>query len=148
MAPEGTTPGSTAADGSAGPFAQEKGDGVAVTPSPQPGRAPLGLPWLGGMGDLYARLGGVRTARQRIAAQGIVYLLFVLTCVAFSIWAPDFATVATLQNIGRNAAPVVVISVGMTFVIITAEIDLSVASTVSLAGLLGAQVLSSQGVPW
>lgn len=78
----------------------------------------------------------------------MVYLLFVLTCIAFAIWAPDFATVATLQNIGRSAAPVAVVSVGMTFVIIAAEIDLSVASTISLAGLLGAQVLSKQGVPW
>ena len=103
---------------------------------------------LGGLTDLYRRLGGPRSARQRLTAQGIVYLLFVLTCIAFSIWAPDFATTSTLQNIGRNAAPVVVVSVGMTFVIIAAEIDLSVASTISLAGLLGAQVLSKQGVPW
>lgn len=101
-----------------------------------------------GLNDLYRRMGAPRSARQRLAAQGIVYLLFIVTCIAFSIWAPDFATGATLLNIGRNAAPVVVVSVGMTFVIIAAEIDLSVASTISLAGLLGAQVLSHQGVPW
>jgi ribose/xylose/arabinose/galactoside ABC-type transport system permease subunit len=104
--------------------------------------------FIGALTDLYGRMGGPRSARQRLAAQGIVYLLFVLTCIAFSIWAPDFATSSTLQNIGRNAAPVVVVSVGMTFVIIAAEIDLSVASTISLAGLLGAQVMSHAGVPW
>jgi ribose transport system permease protein len=36
----------------------------------------------------------------------------------------------------------------MTFVIIAAEIDLSVASTVSLAGLVGAVILGKSGVPW
>jgi ribose transport system permease protein len=150
MAPESTTPGSTAAGGPASRLAGQRSneDGVTTTPSSPAARNPGPLGWLGDIGALYSRLGGPRTARQRITAQGIVYLMFVLTCIAFSIWAPDFATVATLQNIGRNAAPVVVISVGMTFVIITAEIDLSVASTVSLAGLLGAQVLSKHGVPW
>jgi ribose transport system permease protein len=86
--------------------------------------------------------------RQRIGAQGAIYLLFVLTVIAFGIWAPDFATVATLRNIGRDAAPVAVVSVGMTFVIIAAEIDLSVASTISLAGLIAADVMSKAGVPW
>jgi ribose transport system permease protein len=98
--------------------------------------------------DLYTRRRAPRSMRERLAAQGFVYLLFILTWIGFSIWAPDFATVATLQNIGRDAAPVCVVSVGMTFVIIAAEIDLSVASTISLAGLVGAVVLSKHGVPW
>jgi ribose transport system permease protein len=98
--------------------------------------------------DRYRHSGAPRSLRQRVLTQGAVYLLFVLTCVGFGIWAPDFATVSTLQNIGRDAAPICVVAVGMTFVIIAAEIDLSVASTISLAGLVGAVVLNKQGVPW
>lgn len=152
MAPERTPSPSASARGS-GPSsvgAAPEPDATA-TSAPDGGRPPAagtGIPVLDAVTDLYRRLGGPRTGRQRITAQAIVYLLFVLTCIAFSIWAPDFATVSTLQNIGRDAAPVIVVSVGMTFVIIAAEIDLSVASTISLAGLLGAQVLSKQGVPW
>lgn len=101
-----------------------------------------------GLADLRSRGGNPLSFRERVAAQGVVYLLFVLTFVAFSIWAPDFATVGTLQDIGRNFAPVCVVSLGMTFVIIAAEIDLSVASTVSLAGLIGAVILGKSGVPW
>ena len=103
---------------------------------------------LRGLKDRYRHRGAPRSSRQRVLTQGAVYLLFVLTCVGFGIWAPDFATVSTLQNIGRDAAPICVVAVGMTFVIIAAEIDLSVASTISLAGLVGAVVLNKQGVPW
>lgn len=84
----------------------------------------------------------------RLGTQGAIYLLFVVTIVAFSIWAPSFATVASLENIARDAAPICVVSVGMTFVIVAAEIDLSVASTISLAGLVTAVLLSEPGVPW
>jgi ribose transport system permease protein len=101
-----------------------------------------------GLADLYRRGGDPLSLRERVVAQGAVYLLFVLTLIGFSIWAPDFATVTTLQDIGRNFAPVCVVSLGMTFVIIAAEIDLSVASTVSLAGLVGAVILGKSGVPW
>jgi ribose transport system permease protein len=85
---------------------------------------------------------------ERGGAQGTVYALFVLAIIGFAIWVPDFATLAQAENIGRDAAATCVVAVGMTFVIICAEIDLSVASTVSLAGLVGAVVLSEPGVPW
>lgn len=85
---------------------------------------------------------------RRVGTQGAIYLLFILTVVAFSIWAPSFATMASVANIIRDAAPTVVVAVGMTFVIIAAEIDLSVASTISLAGLVGAVLLGEPGVPW
>lgn len=97
------------------------------------------------------RLGGGASRpsmQRRMATQGAVYVLFVLTCIGFGIWAPDFATVSELLDIGRDAAPICVVAVGMTFVIVAAEIDLSVASTISLAGLVGAVVLNAQGVPW
>lgn len=81
-------------------------------------------------------------------AKGSIYLLFVLATLGFVIWAPDFATATSLREIGEGFAPICVLSVGMTFVIIAAEIDLSVASTVSLAGLVGAVVLSEPGIPW
>lgn len=114
------------------------------TATSSPSAAPLAVR----LREFYEHRGAPGSVRQRLAAQAMVYMLFVLAVVAFSIWAPDFATLATLQDIGRDVAPVCVVSVGMTFVIVAAEIDLSVASTISLAGLVGAVVLSKQGVPW
>lgn len=94
--------------------------------------------------------GGVAqvSMRRRLLTQGAVYVLFVLTCVGFGILAPDFATIAVMKDIGRDAAPICVVAVGMTFVIIAAEIDLSVASTISVAGLIGAVLLNQQGISW
>lgn len=90
----------------------------------------------------------VRSFGHDKIAKSIVYLLFLLATVGFVIWAPDFATGASLRDIGESFAPICVVSIGMTFVIICAEIDLSVAATVSLAGLVGAVVLSQPGIPW
>lgn len=111
-----------------------------------------------GVGDLTVARGAQRPSvfgrmaltltPRRVGTQGVIYLLFILAMVAFSIWAPSFATTASMANILRDAAPSVVVAVGMTFVIIAAEIDLSVASTISLSGLVGAVLLGEPGVPW
>lgn len=85
---------------------------------------------------------------REMIAKNAIYVLFILTTIAFVIWAPSFATVASLRSIGEDFAPICVVSVGMTFVIVSAEIDLSVASSVSLAGLTGAVVLSHPAFPW
>lgn len=81
-------------------------------------------------------------------ATSAVYLVFVIVTVVFAVTAPDFTSPVSLRAIGTAFAPICVVSVGMTFVILCAEIDLSVASTVSLAGLVGAVVLSHASVPW
>jgi ribose/xylose/arabinose/galactoside ABC-type transport system permease subunit len=89
-----------------------------------------------------------RGAGRNGLATGAVYLVFVIVTAVFVVTAPNFATAISLRAIGTGFAPICVVSVGMTFVILCAEIDLSVASTVSLAGLVGAVVLSQAGVPW
>jgi ribose transport system permease protein len=53
------------------------------------------------------------------------------------LWAtqPVFMTWTNWQNIFRTQAPVAIIAVGMTFVVLTAGIDLSVASTAAVSGI-------------
>ncbi len=58
---------------------------------------------------------------------GILPVL-ILICVAFSIMAPNFATESNLMNIVRQSSINMVLAAGMTFVIITGGIDLSVGS--------------------
>ncbi|MBB2967936.1 ABC transporter permease [Leifsonia aquatica] len=55
--------------------------------------------------------------------------------VLWSILAPSFLTQANLINIIRASSTVGIMAVGMTFVILTAGIDLSVGSLVSFAGM-------------
>lgn len=86
-------------------------------------------------------------ARGRPGSQAIIYAIFVAVIIFFAVKAPSFASAGSAANIGRQAAAVVIVSVGMTVVIICAQIDLAVGSTVSLTGLIGA-LLMSHGWPW
>ena len=64
----------------------------------------------------------------------LVTLLFL--CLAFSLMAPSFPTIANLGNILRQVSITAIIATGLTFVILTAEIDLSVASIANAVGIV------------
>lgn len=63
--------------------------------------------------------------------------------VFWSIVSPVFLTEMNLLNIMRAAAAIGVMAVGMTFVVLTAGIDLSVGSAVSFVGIVTAWVLGA-----
>lgn len=67
-----------------------------------------------------------------------IYAAFLVLIVFFSVTSPVFFSADNFANIGRQTALVTIMAVGMTFVIITAEIDLSVASVLALAGVVSA----------
>jgi ribose transport system permease protein len=87
-----------------------------------------------------------RTTRwQRLATGSTTWIILILAgmIVAFSVLEPDsFATVNNVRNIAVNAAILLVIAVGMTFVIITAGIDLSVGSVLVFAGVISAKAMN------
>lgn len=67
-----------------------------------------------------------------------IYAAFLVLIVFFSVTSPVFFSADNFANIGRQTALVTIMAVGMTFVIITAEIDLSVASVLALSGVVSA----------
>ena len=69
---------------------------------------------------------------------GLIVVLWILT--------PHFLTVSNLLNVAQQATIIAIIAVGMTFVIITGGIDLSVGSVLAFAGVVMASTLQS-GVP-
>jgi ribose transport system permease protein len=75
-----------------------------------------------------------------------VALAAVLACVALSLLTSTFATPGNLFNVTRNFAFTGIMAVGMTIVIISGGIDLSVGSTVLIAGVVTALVMSG-GLP-
>src|SRR5919202_235474 len=79
--------------------------------------------------------------RQLGTLSGLVGLVLVLWALT-----PHFLTVSNLLNIAEQAAIIAVVAVGMTFVIITGGIDLSVGSVLAFAGVVMASVLH-RGVP-
>lgn len=71
-----------------------------------------------------------------------------LLALCLSLWllTPHFLTVANLLNVAQQTAINAIIAVGMTFVIISAGIDLSVGSIVAFAGVVLASGLQA-GLP-
>ena len=70
----------------------------------------------------------------------------VLLCVALWIATPFFATTENLANVAEQSAIVGVIAIGMTCVILTGGIDLSVGSLVALSGIV-IGVSLQRGIP-
>ena len=83
---------------------------------------------------------------RRIVAERPTYVIFALVTLFFISFAPNFATLGTAEAILRVTALVTIMAVGMTFVIICAEIDLSVGSVASWSGMIAA-ILLDRGVP-
>lgn len=78
----------------------------------------------------------------------MLYVAFVVLIVGFSIASPVFFSAANFANIGRQTAIVSIIAVGMALVIITAEIDLSVASSLALSGVVAALAMRDISDSW
>jgi len=72
---------------------------------------------------------------------------FVVCCGIFASVSPVFLLPGNLLNLLRQLAPMLIVAVGMTFVITTGGIDLSVGSTVALTNALAAIALAA-GLPW
>lgn len=90
----------------------------------------------------------VRVQRQIVV--GLVrygmFIAFAIWLIVMSIASEHFLTVSNFLNVARQAAPLMIIGVGMTFVMATAGIDLSVGSVVALISVLAGSWLQL-GVP-
>jgi ribose transport system permease protein len=87
--------------------------------------------------------GGGRIELQEYALVGVVVLLL----IAGAILEPDaFLTKDNMLNVLRQASVVGVLAIGMTFVIATGGIDLSVGSMVAAAAVAGGQLADSGSV--
>jgi ribose transport system permease protein len=85
---------------------------------------------------------------ERVAANGALRTLLILIAivVVFSLLQfNEFATVANLRNVATDVSILLVLAVGMTFVIITAGIDLSVGSVLVFAGVIAGKVMMEVG---
>jgi ribose transport system permease protein len=78
----------------------------------------------------------------------MLYIAFVVLLVVFSLASPFFLSVNNFLNIGRQTTLVSIMAVGMTFVIISRQIDLSVASTLALSGMSAALAMAHIGNHW
>jgi ribose transport system permease protein len=101
------------------------------------------------MTDIVTGVAPARTSGRRIADLLIEYnfiAIFLVVVAIAAILSPNFMTPTNIANLFQQAAVVGVVAVGMTFVILTGNIDLSVGSVVALCGMLVA-VLLAGGMP-
>lgn len=91
-----------------------------------------------------------RNAISRLASHQTfwVFMAAVLACLALSFFTDTFATERNIFNVTRNFAFVGIIALGMTAVIASGGIDLSVGSTVVLSAMTVAVLMSSALPIW
>ena len=77
-----------------------------------------------------------------------VTVALVIICVVMSIREPVFASEDNFFNITRNFAFIGIMALGMTPVIITGGIDLSVGSVMGVVAIVCGLVLLKQPIPW
>jgi ribose/xylose/arabinose/galactoside ABC-type transport system permease subunit len=85
--------------------------------------------------------------RDILARYGTLIALVLLVIIA-SILSPRFLSTVNLMNVLRQTSIIGVLGIGMTFVILTAGIDLSVGATLALSAVLLAGTLESTGNIW
>jgi ribose transport system permease protein len=82
---------------------------------------------------------------KRLADLAIEYnfiVIFLTVVVIAATLSNNFLTFTNIANLFQQAAVVGVVAIGMTFVILTGNIDLSVGSVVALCGMLAAVLMS------
>ncbi|MBV9390726.1 MAG: ABC transporter permease, partial [Verrucomicrobia bacterium] len=83
---------------------------------------------------------------QAVRDNQITIILFVILLVLTAILAPVFFNIQNILNVARQASVTGVVAVGMTFVILTGGIDLSVGSILAVVGVCFAMMIK-QNVP-
>src|SRR5256886_10097422 len=73
-------------------------------------------------------------------------LAYAALLIAVAIITPSFFSAANLRDLALNNAPVLLVAIGMTMVILVAQIDISVGSQFAIASV-AAGALAKSGVP-
>src|SRR5581483_11532157 len=76
-----------------------------------------------------------------------LFVALVVICIGMSIAAPAFSSVNNLLTVGRNASEVGIMALGMTIVLVTGQVDLSVGALYATGGITAGIVMSHSGSP-
>ena len=84
---------------------------------------------------------------SRLATANVFWIFAVLVAlvVFFTAMEPNFANPLNIRSIAADNSALLVLAVGMTFVIITAGIDLSIGSVLIFSGVVAAKVMLALG---
>ncbi len=72
----------------------------------------------------------------------------ILLCIVFGILNPSFFSGRNIANLLRQIAPVLLIGIGQSYVLITGNIDLSLGSVVGMSCMVSATLMTKGVNPW
>lgn len=75
-------------------------------------------------------------------------MALIAMCVFLSLSTPAFLSVRNLLNIGRQISLIGIMAIGMTYVLVAKEIDLSVGSVYALAGIITSLMIKDSVNVW
>lgn len=81
-------------------------------------------------------------SRKRVPREFPTLAFLVVLCLLLTLTNRNFATTANLRTLGADAVATGILAIGMTAVILTGGIDLSVAAILSLSALAGASLMA------
>src|ERR1700760_436640 len=89
--------------------------------------------------------GGILAKLSRLQALQIILVLAIIVIIFWAMKPDAFMTVFNIRGIIQNTSILAVLGVGMTFVIITGGIDLSVGSVLVFSGVVADKVMAAMG---
>lgn len=72
----------------------------------------------------------------------------IVMCIVFSIMNPVFVSPINMNNLLRQIAPILLIGIGQSYVLITGNIDLSIGSTIGMSCMISATLMTRGVNPW
>lgn len=99
------------------------------------------------------RRGEPSTSRQRKSVSSLLQIagilpILIIICILFAFLSPNFLTAGNFVNIFRQASINIVLATGMTFVILTGGIDLSVGSILAVSAVVSVLVSLLPSLGW
>lgn len=88
------------------------------------------------------------TANRGMGQVLTVTVGLILLCVVFGILNPTFFSGRNINNLLRQIAPILLIGIGQSYVLITGNIDLSIGSVVGMSTMISATLMTKGVNPW
>ena len=92
-------------------------------------------------------------AKRILAVRGMGQVItvtvgLIVLCAVFGIINPTFFSGRNINNLLRQIAPILLIGIGQSYVLITGNIDLSIGSVVGMSTMLSATLMTRGVNPW
>ncbi len=87
------------------------------------------------------------TRLRRHVEDVVLPLLILIIAIVAGVIEPRFWTLENLLNLARQMMPLLILSVGQAFVLISGGLDLSLAAVMSVCGVAGVLTMNGAGIP-